>query len=645
MTTYKTGNPIGSTDARDRLDNSENMDILENSTTELMHPDRLGTMRKTRKGMELEHDNQISAHETAFKQRISQMAFVRVGTFAAGYNSLTDMRQTLLASNGHEYGWTGAFPKTVPAGATPTTSGGIGAGAWVDRTDVTLRDVLTRNIEDYGAKNSNADNSSFINAAISANRSIVLGVENSIYDVSTPIELRGLTHITGANVGANGTTQYSGVRKTTNTEVTIHNQEVSDITIDTLFYSTGSYEDSWFPTGFKIENLSMTSSTSEGKCAVYCIQGSGHNWNNVKLYNFEYAFDSSQVWGSVFEDVVTNGKMRFQNGTSVVLNRVAAGGIRSSGGSGGFEFTNFYYSTLNSCSSDGGLSSAYIFKNSQGIVMNGCGCESNSTSDSTRGFGIAFEGYNHIQVNGFISINPPLPETKPLFSIRPGDRITFNGGEFGGSVAGSVGNVDIYVHDNGCSAHFIDTRFSDLTNVPKIKWGSAVNPIGGAKVYVTINGLTVMYTKSGSVGTETTATIATNLMGEYGSNSNGSYIKHNDGILECWHELPLSSFARDVNVTTTVQSTIYYKSGSTQWTYPFPFVNALPFPQVSVTPMINQFYIPPIVANVSNDGASYNVSGVVFLTGVESFNSTSGPAYSALQKVKVRAIGRWSTGV
>jgi hypothetical protein len=48
------------------------------------------------------------------------------------------MRQT-LEYNGHEYSWAGTFPKVVPAGSTPATSGGIGAGAWVDRTDVTLR--------------------------------------------------------------------------------------------------------------------------------------------------------------------------------------------------------------------------------------------------------------------------------------------------------------------------------------------------------------------------------------------------------------------------------------------------------------------------------------------------------------------------
>ena len=157
MTTYNTGNPIGSTDARDRLDNSENMDILENSTTELTHADRLGTVRKTRHGMEVEHDAQISAHENEhdaqmqsfendFDGRLAGMAFTRVGSFTTGA-TLTDMRQVLIwevsqGGDGHEYGWSGAFPKVVAAGVTPATSGGIGAGAWVDRTDLTLRGEL-----------------------------------------------------------------------------------------------------------------------------------------------------------------------------------------------------------------------------------------------------------------------------------------------------------------------------------------------------------------------------------------------------------------------------------------------------------------------------------------------------------------------
>lgn len=158
MTTYNTGNPIGSTDARDRLDNTENMDYLENSTTELTHPDRLGAVRKTRHGMEVEHDNQISAHEVEhdnqmqsfesdFDGRLAGMAFTRVGSFTAGA-TLTDMRQVLVwevsqGGDGHEYGWSGAFPKVVAAGSIPATTGGIGAGAWVDRTQDVLRGELS----------------------------------------------------------------------------------------------------------------------------------------------------------------------------------------------------------------------------------------------------------------------------------------------------------------------------------------------------------------------------------------------------------------------------------------------------------------------------------------------------------------------
>ncbi len=125
MTTFNTGNPIGSTDARDRSDNSENLDLAVNSLA-LTFEDRLGRTRDS------------------FEGRLAKGSFYRAGTFSAGY-TLTNMRQTLEYS-GHEYGWTGSFSpsgKVVAAGATPATSGGIGAGAWVDRTDEALRVELS----------------------------------------------------------------------------------------------------------------------------------------------------------------------------------------------------------------------------------------------------------------------------------------------------------------------------------------------------------------------------------------------------------------------------------------------------------------------------------------------------------------------
>lgn len=120
--TYNTGNPIGSTDARDRLDNSENLDLAVNSLSQTF-VDRLGRTRDTLEGI------------------YQKSAYYRAGTFDAGY-TLTNNRQTLAYGN-IEYSWSGAFPKVVAAGSTPATTGGVGAGAWVDRTEVVLRDDLS----------------------------------------------------------------------------------------------------------------------------------------------------------------------------------------------------------------------------------------------------------------------------------------------------------------------------------------------------------------------------------------------------------------------------------------------------------------------------------------------------------------------
>ena len=116
--TFNTRNPIGSTDARDLSDNAENFDKALSS---------LGATWKDRFGRTRD----------SFEGRLAKGSFYRVGTFSVGY-TLTNMRQTLEYS-GHEYSWAGSFPKVVAAGSTPATTGGIGAGAWVDRTDDTLR--------------------------------------------------------------------------------------------------------------------------------------------------------------------------------------------------------------------------------------------------------------------------------------------------------------------------------------------------------------------------------------------------------------------------------------------------------------------------------------------------------------------------
>lgn len=62
------------------------------------------------------------------------------GNFATGAYVFSS--DCIVALDQQLYNWSGAFPKVVTAGATPATSGGIGAGAWVDRTAVTLKSEL-----------------------------------------------------------------------------------------------------------------------------------------------------------------------------------------------------------------------------------------------------------------------------------------------------------------------------------------------------------------------------------------------------------------------------------------------------------------------------------------------------------------------
>lgn len=72
MTTYSTGNSIGSTDPRDLYDNAQNIDEWANSTEKLTHNDRLGVPRKTFHGME----SQFNAAEADRSERFD--------TFLAG---------------------------------------------------------------------------------------------------------------------------------------------------------------------------------------------------------------------------------------------------------------------------------------------------------------------------------------------------------------------------------------------------------------------------------------------------------------------------------------------------------------------------------------------------------------------------------
>ena len=78
--------------------------------------------------------------------------YVLIDSFQAGASITTRfeaLHWQLPDGNGEYYRWDGALPKVVPVGSTPSSSGGIGNGAWLSVGDASLRKdlgVLTSSI-------------------------------------------------------------------------------------------------------------------------------------------------------------------------------------------------------------------------------------------------------------------------------------------------------------------------------------------------------------------------------------------------------------------------------------------------------------------------------------------------------------------
>lgn len=156
MTTYNTGNPIGSKDPRDLYDNAENLDVAVNDDAATW-VDRLGVQRSTLWQM-LEYSKQFNDRGDWH----TSTAYARKDYFTYGgvaYVTLTAHTSTSVAAD-------------LAAGKIGVMSGNSGAmdflqagtGAVARSVQSKLRDVVS--ITDFGAKGDGGDDTGAINAAI-----------------------------------------------------------------------------------------------------------------------------------------------------------------------------------------------------------------------------------------------------------------------------------------------------------------------------------------------------------------------------------------------------------------------------------------------------------------------------------------------
>lgn len=136
MTTYNTGNPLGSSDPRDLYDNAEKLDVAVNSDGDTFQ-DRLGKSRLTWAGMESGFGAGQVSREQMFRTFIASSGYQFVGDYAADIE-ITEYNQLVRDENGEFWRVSGQVDLPYV-----TTGAGIPEGdALVPAGDAVLRQDL-----------------------------------------------------------------------------------------------------------------------------------------------------------------------------------------------------------------------------------------------------------------------------------------------------------------------------------------------------------------------------------------------------------------------------------------------------------------------------------------------------------------------
>lgn len=130
MATVPTNNPIPSEDPRDLKFNAGKIDEVVNSDTHY-YTDRFGVRRWT-----------IAGFQYAAREAIRNYGYITMDSFEDGATLTLPNHVLRYEATGEYYRWDGEFPKTVPVGSTPTSTGGVGPSAWVSVGDASLRGEL-----------------------------------------------------------------------------------------------------------------------------------------------------------------------------------------------------------------------------------------------------------------------------------------------------------------------------------------------------------------------------------------------------------------------------------------------------------------------------------------------------------------------
>lgn len=132
MATTPTNLPVPSETPRDLKFNAGKIDELVTSLAN-QYVDRFGNAHYTIEGL-----------RWLAQKAIAQYGWILIDSFQGGADITLPNQALRDEDTGEYYRWDGALPKHVDAGSTPSSSGGVGIGAWVGIGDAALRTMLSQ---------------------------------------------------------------------------------------------------------------------------------------------------------------------------------------------------------------------------------------------------------------------------------------------------------------------------------------------------------------------------------------------------------------------------------------------------------------------------------------------------------------------
>ena len=305
-----------------------------------------------------------------------------------------------------------------------------------------------------------------------------------------------LTGGSGFLTGFIGTTYSKNktIRKSSNTTVTLSNQDpnAGSQTVDAVVYQDPAWPGgAVFPQKSSLKHITIegNSSASPNQAGLFILQGGVVDIENVDVINCTNAIWAKDIWQSRISRVFSNnGKIRLDNGTSVVLTGCGLASADTTR-TGAFDLTGMKYSTLISCTSDHTTNTAYSFNACEGIVLDACGCEGANTTTADSGTALAFRDNNHnIVVNAFTCF-PVANQGPALISFGSNNQVTLNSFEV---IPGITYNGDIYIYGSNTHVTINGGRFGSGGNAMPIVVASA-NAIGSTVTYHHRRGVTYTY--------------------------------------------------------------------------------------------------------------------------------------------------------